>query len=37
MQWKLGDRFFGARVECSVVPWHEELTGGGLGDAEAIS
>jgi hypothetical protein len=33
---KLGDRFFGARVECFVVPWDEQLPGGGFGPAEAI-
>ena len=36
VQRKLGDRFFSARVECFVAPWHEQLTGGGFGSAEAL-
>ena len=36
VQRKLGDRFFSTRVECYVVPWHEQFTGGGFGEAEAI-
>lgn len=33
---KLGDRFFSTRVECFVVPWREQLAGGGFGEAEVI-
>ena len=36
VQRKLGDRLFSTRVECFVVPWHEHLTGGGFGTAEAL-
>ena len=36
VQRKLSDRLFGVRVECFMVPWHEQLTGGGFGQAEAI-
>ena len=36
VQRKLGDRYFSARVECLLVPWDEEVTGGGFGYAEAI-
>jgi hypothetical protein len=36
VQRKLGDRLFSTRVECFVVPWHEQLAGGGFGPAEGL-
>ncbi len=36
VQKKLRDRFFSTRVECFVVPWREQPTGGGFGPAEPI-
>jgi hypothetical protein len=36
LQRTLGDRIFGAQVECFVVPWQEELPGGGFGPAETV-
>jgi hypothetical protein len=36
VQRKLSDRLFSVRVECFVVPWHEQLTGGGFGPAEEL-
>jgi hypothetical protein len=36
VQRKLGDRFFSTRVECFLVPWDDQVMGGGFGDAEAI-
>ena len=37
VQRRLGDRLFGTRVECFLVPWVEQITGGDFGLAEAIS
>jgi len=36
LQRTLGDRIFGAQVECFVVPCRVELLSGGFGLAEAV-
>jgi hypothetical protein len=34
---KLRDRLYNTLVECFLVPWEEQITGGGFGEAEAVS
>jgi carbonic anhydrase len=37
VQKKLRDRLYNTSVECYLVPWEEQVAGGGFGEAEAVS